>query len=361
MIRIFKNLEEYNTFTNNGQDLVSGDLYWVEENKSAFFLTNNIDGNVKKYDMFDEIPEEYIIPSGNIAITENGEGIDVTQYASASVNVPIPEGYIVPSGNKEITANGTNIDVTQYASASVNVPIPDGYIQPSGNIAITENGEGIDVTNYATATVNVPSTGGMGTEDLRDLIEGDITTLNIPEGTTSIKDYTFNSCTNLTEVKIPDTVKSIGNYAFVLCQNLNNVNIPEYVETIGERAFNGCRSLKSVTIPNSVTIINSYTFYNCSGLTSVTLGNAVIGICDFAFFGCESLKSITITTITPPQLLTAAIDPPKDCKILVPAESVDAYKTATNWTAYADRIYAIGTVIEGDPSGGNPSGGPVIN
>lgn len=347
MIRIFKNLEEYNTFTNNGQDLVSGDLYWVKENKRAFFLTNNIDGEVKSYDMFDEIPEEYIVPSGNIAITENGEGIDVTQYASASVNVPIPEGYIQPSGNKEITANGTNIDVNNYATASVNVPIPDGYIQPSGNISITENGENIDVTNYATASVNVASTGGTGTEDLRDLIEGDITTLNIPEGTTSIKDYTFNNCTNLTDVTIPETVKSIGSYAFVLCQNLKNVNIPESVETIGERAFNGCRSLKSVNIPNNVTIINDYTFYNCSGLTSVTLGNALIGICQFAFFGCTSLKSITITTITPPQLLTAAIDPPKDCKILVPAESVSAYRAATNWTEYADRIFGIGEVATG--------------
>ena len=294
MIRTFKNLEEYNTFTHNGKDMVSGDLYWVKENKRAFFLTNNIDGEVKSYDMFDEIPDGYIVPSGNIAITENGEGIDVTQYASASVNVPIPEGYIIPSGNKEITANGTNIDVNNYATASVNVPIPDGYIQPSGNIAITENGEGIDVTNYATATVNVPSTGG-GNEDLINLIEGDITTLNIPEGTTSIKDYTFNCCTNLTEVKIPDTVKSIGNYAFVVCQNLNNINIPEYVETIGERAFNGCRRLKSVTIKAT----------------------------------------------TPPTLGSSSFDSTNNCPIYVPAASVDAYKAATNWSAYASRIQAI--------------------
>ena len=38
-----------------------------------------------------------------------------------NVNVPIPSGYIKPSGSKSITENGTH-DVTNYASAVVNVP-----------------------------------------------------------------------------------------------------------------------------------------------------------------------------------------------------------------------------------------------
>ncbi len=35
----------------------------------------------------------YIMPSGNISITENGAGIDVSQYATASVAVPIVTYY----------------------------------------------------------------------------------------------------------------------------------------------------------------------------------------------------------------------------------------------------------------------------
>lgn len=314
MIRIFENLEEYNTFTHNGKDMVSGDLYWVKENKRAFFLTNNIDGEVKSYDMFDEIPEEYIVPSGNISITENSEGIDVTQYASASVNVPIPEGYIVPSGNKEITANGTNIDVNNYATASVNVPIPDGYIQPSGNIAITENGEGIDVTNYATATVNVPSTGGVN-EDLRNFIHGYITALTIPNGVTQI----------------------------------------------GAEVFKNYTRPQSVIIPDSVEIINMYAFDGCTSLKEVTIGSGVTKISYFAFQNCSSLTSITILAATPPTVYTNTFTNTNNCPIYVPAESVDAYKTATNWSSYASRIKAIGTVIEGGPSEGGPSGGPIIN
>ena len=59
--------------------------------------------------------------------------------------------YIKPEGNLAITQNtasGSSLDVSQYATATVNVP----GITPSGNINITQAGQ-TDVTNYATATV----------------------------------------------------------------------------------------------------------------------------------------------------------------------------------------------------------------
>ena len=65
------------------------------------------------------IPEQYIVPTGTLEITENGE-TDVTEYAAVDVDVPIPPGYIVPSGTLEIASNN-DYDVTQYATASVDV------------------------------------------------------------------------------------------------------------------------------------------------------------------------------------------------------------------------------------------------
>ena len=54
---------------------------------------------------------------------------------------------ITPTGTKTITENGENIDVTQYAKANVNVPNPS-----TGKLDITGTAE-VDVTNYASAQV----------------------------------------------------------------------------------------------------------------------------------------------------------------------------------------------------------------
>lgn len=98
--------------------------------------------------VIDSLSTGGITPTGTKSITTNGTH-DVTNFASASVNVPVG---VTPTGTKQITTNGTH-DVTNYASAQVNVPVG---ITPSGTKTITENGTH-DVTNYASAVVNVPT------------------------------------------------------------------------------------------------------------------------------------------------------------------------------------------------------------
>ena len=90
---------------------------------------------------------------------------------------------------------------------------------------------------------------------------------------------------------IQSSVTSIGDYAFCNCENLTSVTIPNSVTSIGECAFYDCSSLTSISIPNSVASIGDGAFYYCSGLTSVTIPNSVTSIGDYAFFGCSSLTS----------------------------------------------------------------------
>ena len=70
------------------------------------------------------------------------------------------------------------------------------------------------------------------------------------------------------------------------CSSLTSINIPDGVTSIWDRAFYGCSSLTSITIPDGVTSIWDRAFYGCSSLTSITLLSTVpceIGEDVFAF------------------------------------------------------------------------------
>ena len=74
------------------------------------------------------------------------------------------------------------------------------------------------------------------------------------------------------------SVTSIENYAFYNCSNLTSVIIPNSVTTIGDNAFKNCSRLVSVTIGNSVTMIGESAFEYCDSLSLATIGNSVISI-----------------------------------------------------------------------------------
>jgi hypothetical protein len=169
-----------------------------------------------------------------------------------------------------------------------------------------------------------------------------LTSVTIPNSVTTIGETVFANCSGLTSISIPDSVTSIGGSAFQRCSGLTTCTIGSGVTSIGTGAFYGCSGIISVVIPDSVIIISNEAFNNCSGLTYCTIGSGVTSIDAYAFKDCSSLTSITCNAITPPALSYYQVfDNTNNCPIYVPAASVDTYKTAENWSQYADRIQAI--------------------
>jgi len=94
---------------------------------------------------------------------------------------------------------------------------------------------------------------------------------------TSIVNYTFNNCTNLTSITIPDSVTSIGMYAFSYCNNLTSITIGSGVTSIGDGILYLCNSLTSIT-SNAMTAptISSGTFESVKtgGTLTVPIGSS---------------------------------------------------------------------------------------
>mgnify|MGYP003288517138 CR=1 FL=1 len=155
-----------------------------------------------------------------------------------------------------------------------------------------------------------------------------LTSIEISSSVISIGNYAFNGCRSLTSINveennqsycsedailfnkdktelirypskkvdkqyvIPNSVTSIGNYAFEDCSNLTSIDIPSSVTSIGNSAFAGCSSLTSIEIPEGVTSIGEYAFYNCRSLTSIEIPNSVTSIGEKAFNECKNLLFI---------------------------------------------------------------------
>ena len=216
-----------------------------------------------------------------------------------------------------------------------------------------------------------------------------VSTFNFKKNTKCIAGSCFNNCTNFSTINIPSTVKYIGDSAFYGCSNLSQLTLNEGLEIIEHSAFRQCKKLKSVTIPNSVTTLEGYAFIDDIGLTSVTIGSGLTSVGEYTFANCSgitnvsltegltklgrtmfsscsklssvvipktmeyigndafsyctSLTSVTCLAENPPELGNSVVFYNSTCPIYVPSQSVNAYKSATNWSTYASRIQAIPT------------------
>lgn len=166
-----------------------------------------------------------------------------------------------------------------------------------------------------------------------------LTSIVIPNSVTSLGQSVFTNCSKITSITLPSALTSIPNYAFNNCSALTSISIPATVTFIGDGVFQSCFKLSSVTIPGSVPTIGNNTFLSCNELTSITIPSSVTSIGLNAFSHCSKLTTITMMRTTPPSLNTNALyGLSATARIRVPSASLTAYRTATNWSAYASRM-----------------------
>jgi hypothetical protein len=138
------------------------------------------------------------------------------------------------------------------------------------------------------------------------------------------------------------SISSIGAYSFFSCTSLVLITLPESVVSLGEYCFSICESLTSITLPESLTSLGDFCFAGCNALTSITLPESITSLGEGCFGYCSNLNLATVLPAIPPTLGGFAFDDVHTSfNIKVRSPYVDAYKTATNWTAYASIISAI--------------------
>lgn len=142
--------------------------------------------------------------------------------------------------------------------------------------------------------------------------------VNLPK-CTRIGDYAFQSCTGLTTINLPE-LKIISPYSFQSCGGLKSVVFPK-VEKIDTAGLYGCWTLHTIDLPVCTDISGTSIIY-CNVLAKLILRSPAV-----CTLGGGGLANTAIASGTG--------------YIYVPDNLVEEYKTATNWSNYADQIKPI--------------------
>lgn len=156
-----------------------------------------------------------------------------------------------------------------------------------------------------------------------------------------IETQAFLNCTSLEAVELT-SITVIGDSAFNGCSGLQRCSIGEGLQNLYQAAFYNCKNLTEIKLPDGISSIPGNVFNGCTELSKVEIGAGVTSIGSMAFYSCRSLVDITCLATTPPTMQSNSFNVvPATCIIKVPAQSVEAYKSATNWSKRADYIQAI--------------------
>ena len=265
----------------------------------------------------------------------------------------------------------------------------DGELSEEEAAAVTEIGEEFykskEITSFDELQlfVNLRTIKDNAFYDCRSL-----TSITLPETLLSIGDKAFFNCTSLTSIHIPASVTSIGNAITSCCSALqtitvdksnrhydsrdncnaimatatgaliagsNNTVIPEGTTAIGDEAMRGmydlqaislpkglrsignsafyyCRSAEgALVIPEGCTAVGTYAFHHCVGIQFINIPSTVTTLGAHAFRECSAVEMVRCAIATPPTIGATTFGNYANCTLMVPAASIDLYKSASVW------------------------------
>ena len=218
----------------------------------------------------------FTIPSG---VTEIARGVFIGCSSLTSVYIPSGVtriGDYAFSGCKNLTSITIPNGVTHIGSfafrrcmglTSIDIPSSVTYIGEGAwalagsklaSIEVDSNNKVYDSRSHCNAIIETAS---------NKLICGCANT-NLLTSVTSIGDWAFSGCTDLTYVHIPWNVESIGDVAFTET-GLTSITTPLSVKSIGKQAFFDCPDLVFVVMSSEIESIGSEAFASCPNLTKV--------------------------------------------------------------------------------------------
>lgn len=155
--------------------------------------------------------------------------------------------------------------------------------------------------------------------------------------------YSGTSADGLISYNDTSSVTNMSNM-FYYCENLTTIpHLNTSNVTNMSYMFASCKKLQTIDISHmNITLTSNthYFAYNCYSLTKLIIRNmpTIPTLSSDAFISCYHFTGTTNATYNPNGL--------KDGRIYVPDDKVEALKTATNWSVYADIIVPLSTLVE---------------
>ena len=120
---------------------------------------------------------------------------------------------------------------------------------------------------------------------------------------------------------------------------VEDYKVPEGVENIGV-LFTNCNTLKTIDMPNSIKQIEPLAFYNCTALKTITLSSSLNQIGYEAFSGCPELNTIYVKSTTPPTIVEGSFSKGAYmyANVYIPKGTLSDYQNADNWKNFANLI-----------------------